>query len=259
MMFMKKSYRIAWKSALIVPIVVLLMTVSATAASVTINWTANHPHPEGYRVFARRVDQGFNYSLPDWEGRETACTIHGLEDNMDYYFVVQAFDDYLEGDYSAEIHYSPPENSEQENEFEEAAEPSDQQGREGLIAKAFPNDGSSQPLPLAPIPLSSEFHVQDRSYLLLNLENQEASGANPPAATHWQVYDAESEDCVLDLITDRQLFELRVSNLPFDDHMSYHWRARFFNHNGSVSDWSETSFLMIAPGPDDDREKDRPT
>lgn len=106
-MHLKSLKKIVWTGSAIIPLVTLLTIITATAASVRISWTPNVPPPRGYRVFARRSDQVFDYSLPDWEGRENTCTIDGLEDQTQYYFVVQAFDGDQEGDYSAQIHYLP--------------------------------------------------------------------------------------------------------------------------------------------------------
>ena len=58
----------------------LLTTTAAVAANVTLRWDPNNPAPEGYRVFARRSDQVYNYSRPDWEGSAVTCTLNTLEE-----------------------------------------------------------------------------------------------------------------------------------------------------------------------------------
>lgn len=77
------------------------------AASVSLRWDPNDPTPEGYRVFARRSDQVYNYTQPDWSGSTVTCTIGNLADQTDYYFVVRAFDGSLESADSQEVHYVP--------------------------------------------------------------------------------------------------------------------------------------------------------
>jgi hypothetical protein len=56
---------------------------------------------------------------------------------------------------------------------------------------------------------------------------------------------------VLDLISNRRLSRLSVSDLPIHDALTYHWRVRFFDHQGRVSDWSKTTTLNTDPTPGD--------
>jgi hypothetical protein len=90
-----------------------LTTIAAEAASVTLAWNATNPAPEGYRVFARRGDQAYNYSLPAWQGTGSSATVNNLQDQTEYYFVVRAYQGYQESANSNEVRYvSPaPENS----------------------------------------------------------------------------------------------------------------------------------------------------
>ena len=46
----------------------------------------------GYRIFVRAEGESYNYAQPDWEGTATTCTIYGLDDDTNYYFVARAFD-----------------------------------------------------------------------------------------------------------------------------------------------------------------------
>ncbi len=79
------------------------------AANVSLRWDPNHPTPEGYRVFARKGHQIYNYSQPDWEGTAASCTLDNLEGQTEYYFVVRAYHRGLESADSDEVHYIPPE------------------------------------------------------------------------------------------------------------------------------------------------------
>ncbi|BBO71683.1 hypothetical protein DSCA_56130 [Desulfosarcina alkanivorans] len=94
-------------SSVILSFLILTTAVSALAASVSLQWDPNDPAPEGYRVFARRSDQLYDYSQPDWEGNATGCTIGNLDDQTDYFFVVRAYDGSLESADSQEVHYTP--------------------------------------------------------------------------------------------------------------------------------------------------------
>ena len=266
MKHIKTISRLAGTSFSVVSLYTLLTIISASAASVKISWTPNDPPSEGYRVFARRSDQVFDFSIPDWEGSETSCTIDDLEDHTEYFLVVQAFDGDLEGEYSAEIHYVPPDIAHQEPT---AVDGEDNDLREDNVVgqnadKAFAFDALSdyayfQEPPLPPVPISSEFSFEAEYNLILNIEDHADPDGNPPAATHWQIYETRSGNCVLDLITDNRRSQLKVTDLLFDEGMTYYWRARFYDSQGMVSEWSETIFFTSDATPDDPGERDRPT
>ena len=76
-------------------------------ANVSLQWDANDPTPDGYRVFARETNQSYNYSSPLWQGQEATCTLIGLEPGTTYYFVVRAYQGSLESADSAEVAYTP--------------------------------------------------------------------------------------------------------------------------------------------------------
>jgi hypothetical protein len=88
----------------------IILTFTATiavAASVTLRWAGNKPTPQGYRVFARKGGQAYNYSKPSWQGAATKCTINNLQNQTEYFFVVRAFNGKLESANSIEVHYNP--------------------------------------------------------------------------------------------------------------------------------------------------------
>lgn len=89
-------------------LLVLFIPASAEAASLTLAWDPNDSVTEGYRVFARKSDQVYNYSQPEWEGTATTCTLYNLEDQTEYYFVARAYDGDTESADSGEVHYIPP-------------------------------------------------------------------------------------------------------------------------------------------------------
>ncbi|HSO18729.1 MAG TPA: fibronectin type III domain-containing protein, partial [Desulfosarcina sp.] len=95
-------------SVMIVSLVIVLTSISTMAASVTLRWDPNNPTPDGYRVFARKSGQAYNYSQPHWQGKAVTCTINNLQDLTIYYFVVRAFDGSLVSADSQEVRYVPP-------------------------------------------------------------------------------------------------------------------------------------------------------
>ena len=92
-------------------ICILLTTTSALAAEVSLAWDNNSSSVDGYRVFARQSNQSYNYSRPVWEGRSSSCTLIGLEENTEYYFVVRAFAGNIESADSNQVHYVPSSSS----------------------------------------------------------------------------------------------------------------------------------------------------
>jgi len=74
-------------------LLLLLAPQSVTALDVTLLWgAAREPGLAGYRVFVRQEGERYNYRRPAWEGPETSCTIHNLDDETNYCFVARAFD-----------------------------------------------------------------------------------------------------------------------------------------------------------------------
>ena len=96
------------QSFMIVPLIIATTASAVTAASVTVSWDPNVPSPQGYRVFARKIDQAYDYSRPDWEGAAASCTLDNLEGQTEYYFVIRAYDGSLESSDSSEARYIPP-------------------------------------------------------------------------------------------------------------------------------------------------------
>ena len=77
----------------------------ASALDVELSWDACSGQINGYRTFAREEGASYNYSQPDWDGQSPNCTIYGLFDDTDYYFVVRAYSDSGESGDSNEVHY----------------------------------------------------------------------------------------------------------------------------------------------------------
>jgi hypothetical protein len=245
-----------WTSFGIVCLFNLLTMTFAIAASVKISWAPNNPAPEGYRVFARKSNHHFDYTTPVWEGSDTACTVNGLDDNTEYFFVIQPFHGEVKGDCSSEIHYVPPVIKEQQTEPEALV---DQHRKDNVVFDMFADGGAPQEIPLPPIPLSADFYKGNEYFLVLSLDEQSTLNGNTPEATHWQIYETQSKNCILDLISDRQLSQLRVSKLLFKNGIKYYWRARFFNSKGRISDWSPPHFFTSDSTPGDTGKHGGPT
>ncbi len=94
-------------SILLTMAIILLSIATAQAAQVTLAWDANTPAPEGYRIFLRSDGSTYNYASPAWSGSATSCTINGLTNGVQYYFVVRAFIGTDETGDSNEVAYLP--------------------------------------------------------------------------------------------------------------------------------------------------------
>ncbi len=76
---------------LVFPLV--LLSQSAFAVDIGLMWGANDDSDlMGYRVFSREQGERYDYGRAEWEGSHTSCTIHELDDETQYFFVVRAFD-----------------------------------------------------------------------------------------------------------------------------------------------------------------------
>ena len=390
-------------STFVIPFIILLTTISALAASVSLQWDPNDPTPEGYRVFARRSDQVYNYSQPDWEGSTATCTIDTLEDQTEYYFVVRAYDGSLESADSEEAHLiaappanqppvsiddsftvdeggtltitaaggviandsdpdgdtlsaslaggvshgslafssdgsftyihdstdtvadgfsytlsdgqgntdtgsvsitiqpvndttnppltdpdpdntTPPASTDPDtdndgtpdsadldtdddgmpNDWEtlfglnpmvdDADGDLDQDGinnRDEYRAGLEPDDPGMGTAPQQPAASSPASNAQVERNPLLKLEAYSDADGDAHIATQWQVYDTSSDDCLLDVVSDRRLNQLRVPFLLLNGNRTYHWRVRFFDSGGRASQWSTVSYLVTDEAADD--------
>ncbi|WP_054698689.1 MopE-related protein [Desulfosarcina cetonica] len=86
---------------------ICLCTHPLHAAQVSLQWDANVPTPDGYRVYQRIAGGTYNYNSPVWTGSDTICTINNLEEGTTYYFVVRAYAGTAESADSEEVNYTP--------------------------------------------------------------------------------------------------------------------------------------------------------
>ncbi|MFZ1983959.1 MAG: fibronectin type III domain-containing protein [Desulfatitalea sp.] len=86
------------------------LPLRVSAAQVTLEWDANSPAPEGYRLYQRLAGQSYNYDAPACNGAGTTCAIGGLTEGATYYFVVRAFEGSDQSGDSNEVQYTPAGN-----------------------------------------------------------------------------------------------------------------------------------------------------
>lgn len=88
--FISKSFQIG----ITLTLLSFCLPVSSYAlCQATLQWDACTSLPEGYIVFGRAEGEEYNYDEPWWTGDAsfTECSIDGLEENANYYFVVRAY------------------------------------------------------------------------------------------------------------------------------------------------------------------------
>ncbi len=111
---MNQVFRARNKMPVILMLLLLGVPFFAYAdCQVTLQWDANDPTPEGYRVFGREEGQPYDYNDFWWQGDFSfqQCTIEGLDENKTYFFVVRAYEgDDLSGD-SNEVRFNYSDNS----------------------------------------------------------------------------------------------------------------------------------------------------
>ena len=256
------------QSFTLVPLIIAMTAPAVTAASVTVSWDPNVPSPQGYRVFARKIDQAYDYSRPDWEGAAASCTLDNLEGQTEYYFVIRAYDGGIESVDSAEAHYIPIEMDNDgdgipddwEAHFglnprvDDADGDLDQDGisnRDEFRAGLEPDDPGVGKSPLAPELLFPESDARVECNPLLDVGDFSDVDGDAHIATQWQVYHNGSTNCLLDVVTNRWLTLLRVPLLLLNGDGTYSWRVRFFDSGGRASAWSARAYFTTQATEDD--------
>ena len=114
-------------------LVALPLVVSAAPASITLQWDANSPTPDGYNLYQRVAGGTYDYSQPINSSviTGTTYTVQGLAEGNTYHFVVRAFVGVDESGDSNEVTYTVP----------VAVVDTDNDGYNDSV-DAFPNDSS---------------------------------------------------------------------------------------------------------------------
>lgn len=69
---------------------IMLLSSIVSAAEVLLAWDPNIDEVTGYRVFATRVGEDYDYTNPLYDGTATSCTIV-IDNAAEYKFVARAY------------------------------------------------------------------------------------------------------------------------------------------------------------------------
>lgn len=199
--------------------------VIVSAAQVSLQWDANDPAPEGYRVYQRFAGQSYDYSVAVWTGTQTSCTIDNLSEDVTYYFVVRAFGGEDSRGDSNEVTFSS-------EEFLDGKDPSSNQD----------NQAPDAPSVNAPTHGATSSTIPE-----INLSTYLDHDEDVHLGTQYQIStDADFTQIVFDRTSTIYLTVLTILDLILDPDTAYYLRARFIDVRNGVSEWSETRLFYTS-------------
>lgn len=93
---------------LIVVVSIFTLYSISKADNVTLQWDANSPAPDGYRIYQRITGETYDYDNPVCDTTETSCIVSGLNQGIQYYFVARAYVGSESSGDSNEVNHIPP-------------------------------------------------------------------------------------------------------------------------------------------------------
>ena len=256
-----------------------------SAAQVSLQWDANDPIPDGYRLFQRQSGQAYNYTVPIQNLTGTNCTVDGLEEGTTYYFVVRAYVGDDESGDSNEVEYTPaasqlpadpdsdgdgqPDSvdSDDDNDgmpdaweeqfdgldplVDDAQDDLDGDGISNLDEYANDSDPTQTAPNTAPVTplLSAPIDGAEGIDLAVTLVTGAFSDneGDSHASTQYQIAtDADFSALVYDHTSDFQLTELDMIDHILEPETTYYWRVRFYDQHNTVSEWSDAFSFTTA-------------
>jgi hypothetical protein len=87
--------------------ILILISQPVMAADITLAWDQFDDSIAGYRLYQRRTGESYDFSTPTWEGAQSQCILHNIDEESATYFVVRSFNrSGLESTNSNEARYS---------------------------------------------------------------------------------------------------------------------------------------------------------
>lgn len=89
----KRKFRFVIAGIILGTLIHLIVPAISQAVDLKITWSPVYASiPIGYRVYFREAGESYDFRYPIWEGEETDCTIHSLEEGGSYHMVLRAHD-----------------------------------------------------------------------------------------------------------------------------------------------------------------------
>jgi hypothetical protein len=120
------------------------------------------------------------------------------------------------------------------------------------IAGTNPTDNYSNDAPHAPVVLAPDNNNLVGLTPVLQTEDfYDPDYGDSHLKTQWQIFEQLSDECVFDVKTPTALTSVTVPKLILEENTTYYWRVRFFDSNGTPSDWSESAIFMTVMNDED--------
>jgi hypothetical protein len=212
------------------------------AAKVTLAWDESYDENlAAYSLYCRLEGRTFDYNDPLWTGTDTICTIHNLNEDTVYYFVIRALDIFgKESGNSGEVFYQPPPTS---GELTVAPETSH---KSGLVAIPVPVSNAS---PWQPTIFSHyDGQIERELQPLITTEPFLDPDSDSQSWSQWQISKIDDFAVpVLNALSTKHLTELIVPNSVLEPNTTYFVRVRFYDTYLVPSVWSEPiEFTIIS-------------
>lgn len=221
----------------IVTVFILTLIFAAVAqASVTLEWDANDPSPEGYRLF-RKVDGGqYDYASPlETITSGTRFVDENIEAGETYYYVVRAYEGANESGDSNEVTYTAPvEEPDVTTGDPGSGDDTDSSGdvTDGTDNGSDTNAGGSDDDTDDTDTITDQDNVTTRIGLTPLLSATMSVDESQHAATRWQVgLDEAFSSLVLDQVSTSLLARYQVPDMVLEADTVYYWRATFLNED----------------------------
>lgn len=216
----------------------LLLTKTAFASAIKLQWDASNPAPEGYEVYERIKGESYNYNDPVYRGTDTYC-LKEIDENKakepldesdaTHYFVVRAFIGNQFSTNSNEVSFNPSQIYQD-----------DSNGGvfRGEVLPVWPND--DQGVDLAPVLIIS------------------SKSKSLPHSIVWMISTEEDmSPIVLSVPTTDHNLSFQVPELVLDTDTQYYWQAKIYDENGHLIDRTEVApFITILSNQSDDKNSD---
>jgi hypothetical protein len=227
-MFHRSASRLSL--ARIVTIFLLTFICAATAhASVTLEWDANSPSPDGYHLF-RKLDGGeYNYDSPLGTVTGTRYVDETTEAGETYHYVVRAYEGENESGDSNEVTYTAP--------VEDPNVTTGDSNDGGDSGDSSNDTGSGDGTDNGDVTdtVTDQETPESRIGLTPLLSATMSVDGHQHTATRWQVsLDNEFSDLVLDQVSTALLTRYQVPDMVLDPDEVYYWRATFLDDDAGI-------------------------